>query len=310
MPTLIPLSQINPYIRSISCEYVCGQSTAEPFRAYNNQLFYICDGVGFLQTHDGYSLLRPGTMILVGSGAMHKIISYNGERMRFIRVRFDYTQAHRQHPDPPLYVSEQRLSSRRPLDDVVPKEMAQMQACVCANNMQALQPDLERMLMVFGSDNRYGDALLSGQFKTILSNFFAEVTAKDGGPASHGLHLVQMVFNYLDRHYMEQITNTSIAAALNYHPNYLNKQTVKYTGRSLHQHLIAYRISRATELLLFTSTPIKEIAQSTGFRSVSYFSRMFFREFGASPSRLRELYRISSEYIMHSYSAFIGLPRP
>jgi signal transduction histidine kinase/DNA-binding response OmpR family regulator len=48
------------------------------------------------------------------------------------------------------------------------------------------------------------------------------------------------------------------------------------------------RLHKARELLLTTSLNITEVAYSTGFRSLAYFSREFTHRFGQSPSKFRK----------------------
>jgi signal transduction histidine kinase/CheY-like chemotaxis protein len=48
------------------------------------------------------------------------------------------------------------------------------------------------------------------------------------------------------------------------------------------------RLNKAKELLLTTSLNVTEVAYSTGFKSLPYFSREFTRKFGKSPSELRK----------------------
>lgn len=47
------------------------------------------------------------------------------------------------------------------------------------------------------------------------------------------------------------------------------------------------RLNKAKELLLTTNLNVTEVAYSSGFKSLSYFSREFTRKFGKSPTELR-----------------------
>ena len=54
------------------------------------------------------------------------------------------------------------------------------------------------------------------------------------------------------------------------------------------QFIRSLRLGKAQELLLHTKRTIAEIAEQTGFRDPSYFSRAFSKEFGTSPSDFRK----------------------
>ena len=53
-------------------------------------------------------------------------------------------------------------------------------------------------------------------------------------------------------------------------------------------YLRKMRLEQARHLLLSTSQTISEIAYSVGFKDPNYFSRVFTKEFGISPKRMRE----------------------
>ena len=57
---------------------------------------------------------------------------------------------------------------------------------------------------------------------------------------------------------------------------------------SLTKYILAIRINKAESLLLTTDMNITEIAISSGFTDANYFSRVFKKETGKSPSKYRE----------------------
>lgn len=65
------------------------------------------------------------------------------------------------------------------------------------------------------------------------------------------------------------------------------KKIKALTGRSIAQYMRSYRLHRAEQLLRTTSLSISEIAYSVGFKDPAYFSRVFSKTFGQSPSETR-----------------------
>ncbi len=59
------------------------------------------------------------------------------------------------------------------------------------------------------------------------------------------------------------------------------------TGYSPRQFGLNVCIQRANDLLLHTNTPVQAIAESLGFESVHYFSRLFKQKTGRAPSEVR-----------------------
>lgn len=54
------------------------------------------------------------------------------------------------------------------------------------------------------------------------------------------------------------------------------------------EYLMKYRITVAEKQLEFTSVPIKDIANMTGFKTVQHFSRVFKAQTGTTPAEFRK----------------------
>ena len=70
--------------------------------------------------------------------------------------------------------------------------------------------------------------------------------------------------------------------------NYLSRLVKQSTGRSVGAWIDILRIQRAKRLLSSTSLPIIDIAVSVGVEDQSYFSRLFKKETGMTPSAFRK----------------------
>ena len=70
--------------------------------------------------------------------------------------------------------------------------------------------------------------------------------------------------------------------------SYFRKMFKKYTGVPPVQYHLERKILRAKEMLLSTDKIIKEISYELGFQSIYYFSRVFKKKTGVSPSGIRK----------------------
>ncbi len=68
----------------------------------------------------------------------------------------------------------------------------------------------------------------------------------------------------------------------------LYRKVKALTGHSTSELIQKLRLNRAKELLLNTQLNISEIGYEVGFKDPAYFSRMFSREVGSTPSSFRE----------------------
>jgi AraC-like DNA-binding protein len=67
----------------------------------------------------------------------------------------------------------------------------------------------------------------------------------------------------------------------------LDRRIFRLTGTTPKQYIRDYRMKVAYELLIDKCGNVSEVAQLTGFRSISYFSTRFKEHFGYNPSRFR-----------------------
>jgi len=70
--------------------------------------------------------------------------------------------------------------------------------------------------------------------------------------------------------------------------DYLRHLFREHSEMSPRQHIIRARVERAKDLLTNADLSIKEVAAQSGFESPYYFSRLFKKATGASPSQYRE----------------------
>ena len=70
--------------------------------------------------------------------------------------------------------------------------------------------------------------------------------------------------------------------------SYLCRIFKEETGLSMNAYITNLRMSKAGELLNDTNSYIKEVAISVGFEDQLYFSRLFKRYSGVTPSEYRK----------------------
>lgn len=71
---------------------------------------------------------------------------------------------------------------------------------------------------------------------------------------------------------------------------YLNEVVRKITGVSLGRYIQNELMLRARRMLVYTTLTVKEIGQNLGVEDSSYFTRMFVRSVGMSPTAFRRKY--------------------
>lgn len=85
-----------------------------------------------------------------------------------------------------------------------------------------------------------------------------------------------------------EFNNRQLARKMEISESQLFRKIKKLTNQSITLYVRSVRLQIAKELLLNSLLNISEVAYLTGFRDPSYFSRIFLKEFGNTPSRIRK----------------------
>jgi len=100
--------------------------------------------------------------------------------------------------------------------------------------------------------------------------------------------LVKRIVAYFHQNYDRPISRREVAEAVGVSENHLTRIFGRELGLSPWDYLNRYRVKQAGELLLRTSDSITSVALQVGFDDPAYFSRVFRKQVGVSPSAFRQ----------------------
>ncbi len=101
--------------------------------------------------------------------------------------------------------------------------------------------------------------------------------------------VVDTVKAYIEENYASHLSKADFAAQVFLNPDYLAKLFKKETGIALTDYLTQVRIEKAKLLLRDENVSLTDVAAKTGFDYYSYFSTLFKKAMGMSPSDYRKL---------------------
>lgn len=93
---------------------------------------------------------------------------------------------------------------------------------------------------------------------------------------------------YIQVNLKDNLTVNYLADRANLHPDYFSRLFSRYTGQRPSTYLHEKRIERAQYLIAVTTLSYSEIAEKTGFESLSYFSKIFKKITGLTPGEYKK----------------------
>ena len=96
-----------------------------------------------------------------------------------------------------------------------------------------------------------------------------------------------VIKDYIDRNYKKDISAKDVAGILGYSDVYFSKVFKQLFDDNFINYLTKIRIDRAKVLLKDISFNIKEVGKSVGYADSNYFTKVFKRSVGISPSEYR-----------------------
>ncbi len=100
----------------------------------------------------------------------------------------------------------------------------------------------------------------------------------------HKNHIVVQVKKYITAHIRERLTLNDAANSYSISPNYLSQLFRKYNDMGFNEYVTYLKIEEAKKLLSEGTYKVYEVADMLGFESAFYFSKVFKKVEGISPT--------------------------
>lgn len=99
---------------------------------------------------------------------------------------------------------------------------------------------------------------------------------------------IRKIMDEIKEHYTENITLTGLAEKYAISVRYLSELLKEHLQLSFSEYISSKRIQKAKELLADESLSIEQIAEQTGYNDYFYFTKVFKKNTGISPSKYRK----------------------
>ncbi len=135
------------------------------------------------------------------------------------------------------------------------------------------------------------EEMLTFLFRELLVTMHRRMTEKAPKVSGFVQDEMDRARTYFEEHYAEDIHIEQYAASRNMSSSWFNKSFRKAMGTSPMKFILEIRIRNAQVLLETTDYSISDIAALVGYDNPLYFSRLFSKAKGLSPSGYRKAFR-------------------
>lgn len=272
-------NQISPFVRYAEIRNIERISLTARTYAKDWRIFSVIKGKIKIFLEDNVFSAEEGDTVLIPPMQLYRL--ENNEKVLIYIINFDMLpfDSDINNPIPMLRKKTPEDSAHQ---TITFKDLPQLMHATKLN-LATVQIYFSKICELYKKNNLYSRTQITAYLTLALTQIFELMLNKDKNGS------IANIFSYINEHYNEKITNQSIAEQFHYHPNYVNRLFVNYTGQSLHQYIMEYRIKIATELLLSTDLSIANISERTGWHSPSHFSRSFKQITGFNPTSFKQI---------------------
>ncbi|MBR2986516.1 MAG: helix-turn-helix domain-containing protein [Clostridia bacterium] len=147
--------------------------------------------------------------------------------------------------------------------------------------------DFLALFLAFSDKSPLAEDLRASALLTVLTDF-AKTRLKSDEKNPKAAALVSRSAAYIHEHISEPLTVSELAAREYLSDGRYRELFRRVIGMSPQEYLLRLRINIACDLLHNTALPIAEIALSVGCPDARYFSRLFMKRMGMTPSDYRK----------------------
>lgn len=278
----LSFDDIDPCIRLPHLFEVQGSDPLPPRAAYDYRIMYIYGGQGKVIIDEVEYDAAKGKLFYWKPGTVYALVPDRGEKLDIFGINFDFTQSGSaiHYPIPPDHIALFNAGNITETIDFT--DFPVLNDTLVLDNMQSMETTLLDMEKEYTLRKKFYRHRIRGLFLMLMGDLARHATSTYTDQDML-MHKVDQILQYIRDHYDEPLTNQQIGEQFNFHPVYINRLLVRYTGTPLHQYLIQCRISRALNLMQHSGCSVTEAALESGFQDVNAFSKCFKKRLGISP---------------------------
>lgn len=153
-----------------------------------------------------------------------------------------------------------------------------------------ISPLFKELFHTFQQDNLSSRLKERAIFMNIIAHILQSLLTDQGVNRNHYHQTtISNAIRYMQQHYMEDVTTTSLSITAGLSPKYFGNLFKRTTGKAVHEYLLDIRILNAKLFLHESELNINKISEKVGIPDVFYFTKLFKKHEGITPSVYRRM---------------------
>lgn len=238
---------------------------------YHN-LIYVYDGLGTFEYDGIKKQVKAGDLVFFPKGCCRSMRTDASRLLKLYTVNFHAALPLKENAGWQIEPAEFSFAFIKSLDD----EAVRQQFMVL----------FERLNFLFLTGENMQKVKLRETLSEILA--LADFCQNPKSISYSSRDKANKAVHYMTAHYGEKLTLKVLAESVGLSPSHFSAVFREATGRSPIDYLIHLRIFKAKQLLS-DGCSVTEVARAVGFSDIYYFSNLFRKIEGVSPSRYRSI---------------------
>jgi len=244
---------------------------------YEGHITVECDNVPYS--------LNPGDSLVIMPRVIHSFYSKFTGHIRYGVIKFNHTKV--------KFSTKAATLIHAIFSRAMPMDSLPIYLSASDINQLFLKSTIDNIISEAKQKNLFYFDFINSQIATLMVTILRFWEKKDINlntiiKQSNNCSEIFKVLEYISNHSCESIAIPSLAKQCNMSYSTFSRLFKQQTGRSCKEYIEYMRISKAQDLVLFTSKSLNCIACETGFSDCSHFIKTYKKLFGITPNQQRK----------------------
>lgn len=291
----LDLLDISPYVRyAHTCVNATNMWHQIPWRCiYDYEFLLVASGYLEIVTEAQTITLSENQVHVIPPLSYHTIRIPHDKTCTYYSVHFDFIDLGRENDFSPqdIYIANcNRNLDKAPMNEKLVKRPLYAIGSIALPDMVAISDPvaytelLKTMIRLQREKSFAWEIDMKCAMLSLLKLLLNDIRRSGAESPRRQMERFSDITAYLFDHLGENIDFKSLSRAFGYSYSSFRNKFKERIGRSPHEYLTELRLDRAVELLNSGQYTVSEVASMVGYDDGAYFSRVFRRKKGCSPS--------------------------